>query len=434
MNTINVSDFLRNDFREFSVYDCKINIPNIIDGLKISQRKLMWTVLNHPKKFTVEQLAALTASYTRYHHGSKSLESVASNLAQNFTGSNNVNWLTPDGQFGNILSNDASSSRYISTFIDSNWRKWFKKEDDTILAFEYEDGEITEPTFFIPLAPTVLFNGSAGIGTGYASNIFAYNPKEVVENVKLAIAGKPLKEMTPYYEGYKGTIKKVNRQTIFQGAYEKVNATTIRITQVPIGYDLARYKEVLVGLMESGEIKDFDDNSTEDEWNITIRGNREWFRLPEEMIIEKLALTTKDTENFVVWSENNRILRFSNPNQIIQYFVNWRLGKFEERRLKVIQNLKDDLQWMYEKQKFIQYFIDHSTELVKLGKADLAETLTGVGFAEIDRLLQIKVYNMTKDEILALETDISGVKTKISTLEATTAKKMYTTELNGVKI
>lgn len=430
---LKISDFLNTGMRDFATYDTTISIPNLIDGLKVSQRKAIWTVLNHPKTYTVEQLAALSSSYTRYHHGSTSLETVITGLAQNFTGSNNCNWLTPDGQFGNILSHDASSPRYISTSINSNWRQWFKKEDDIILEFELEDGEITEPKYFIPIVPTILFNGSSGIGTGYSTNIFAYNAKDVVKNVNLILTGKEPEPLIPYYNGFKGKIEKVNGQTIYYGAYEKVNATSLRITQLPIGYDLEKYKEILIKLMETGEIKDFDDHSTEEAWDIIIYANREWIKQHESIIFEKLKLVTKDTENFVVWDENQRIRRFDDPNQLIKHFVGWRVRKFDERRVKMISDYRVELAWLNEKRQFIQYFIDNTDYLVKLPKASLVTELTTQKFVNIDRLLQIRVFNMTKDEIDKLDKEIANTSNKIDELERTTAKQMYLKELKALK-
>lgn len=434
MKTVKIGDFLKSDFRDFSLYDCQINIPNLVDGLKVSQRKVMWTVLNNPKTVTVEQLSSLASAYTKYHHGAVSLSEVIVKLAQNFTGSNNVNWLNPDGQFGNILSHESSSPRYISTSLNTNWRQWFKKEDDIVIEYEMEDGEVTEPKFFIPLVPTILFNGSSGIGTGYACSIFSYNPKDVVECVKKAISNKDQPELIPYHKGYVGRVEKVNGQTIYHGAYEKVNSTSIRITQLPIGYDLSTYKEILVKLIESGEIKDFDDHSTEDKWDIIVYANREWIKQHDSIIFDKLKLTTKDTENFVVWDENQKIRRFDNPNALISHFVKFRLSVFESRRVKQISLFEEELKWLNEKKNFIEYFINDSKRLVNLNKQDLYNDLSSKGFCEVDKLMNIKIYNLTKEEIEKLNSQIDGIKKEIETLKNTNSKEMYLGSLKQVKI
>lgn len=431
---VSIAHFLSHDFREFSAYDCVTAIPSMVDGLKVSQRKSMWTVLNNNKTFTVEQLASLAASYTKYHHGATNLEGVLVGLAQNFTGSNNVNWLHPDGQFGNILNQNASSARYISTSINSNWRKWFSKDDDIILEYEVEDGDVTEPKFFIPLVPTILFNGSSGIGTGYSTSIFPYNPQDVVANVKRVLSGKPQEAMVPYYNGYKGKIEKVAGQTIYHGVYVRENATALRITQLPMGYDLDKYKEILMKLMEAGEIKDYDDHSTEDKWDILVYANREWVKQHESILMDKLKLVTKDTENIVVWDEKQRIRRFKDPNALIEHFVHWRLTKYEERRVKLMSLLEEELLWLKEKRKFIEHFIANSKTLVNLGKQELFAELERLGFTHVEKLLQIRVYNMTKDEILKLDGEITSTQTRVDELSTTTAANMYAQELKTLKV
>ena len=58
-------------------------------------------------------------------------------MAQNFVGSNNLNLLTPSGQFGSRLmgGNDASSPRYIFTALEPIVRTLFPREDDAILEY-----------------------------------------------------------------------------------------------------------------------------------------------------------------------------------------------------------------------------------------------------------------------------------------------------------
>lgn len=65
------------------------------------------------------QLAGSVAEHSAYHHGEVSLMGTIVNLAQNFVGSNNINLLMPNGQFGSRLTGgkDAASPRYIFTML-----------------------------------------------------------------------------------------------------------------------------------------------------------------------------------------------------------------------------------------------------------------------------------------------------------------------------
>lgn len=432
-NKITVTDFLNTGFRSFSTYDCYINIPSMIDGFKISQRKAIYAMLQVNRKIKVEQFANETAGRTAYHHGAGSMEGVIVGLAQDFTGTNNVNFLTPSGQFGNILNPVAAAGRYIFVEPSPNFRRWFKKEDDCILRYRYEDGEQIEPIYFIPVVPTLLFNGSSGIGTGYACRIFAYNPRDVVENVRLALAGKPLKKMTPWYRGYQGRVAKVDNQTVYNGKIERVNTTTIRITALPIGYDLDSYKEVLAKLIENDEIKDYDDHSTDERWDILVYASRAWIAQDDDVLLEKLKLITRDSENITVWDESGKIRCFDSPEQLIEHFVRWRLTAFEERRQKQMLMLGDELTWAEEKIRFIRFYIKNAKWFSESKKAEIVARLEEQRFTRIEDLLAIRVYNLTHDQIQRLEAEIEELKAKIVELDAKTAADIYAEELKALK-
>jgi DNA topoisomerase-2 len=90
-----------------------------MDGLKPGQRKILFTCLkmNITNEIKVAQLAGKVSEKAAYHHGEMSLQGTIVKLAQDYVGSNNINVLMPNGQFGTRLMgvNDAASARYIFT-------------------------------------------------------------------------------------------------------------------------------------------------------------------------------------------------------------------------------------------------------------------------------------------------------------------------------
>ncbi|KAF1788387.1 C-terminal associated domain of TOPRIM [Phytophthora cactorum] len=99
---VGVSDFINLELSHFSSYDCMRSIPNVMDGLKPSQRKILFvamkTIANNEMK--VAQLGPKVSQKTDYHHGEKSLMDAIIGMAQDFVGSNNINMLLPLGGFG----------------------------------------------------------------------------------------------------------------------------------------------------------------------------------------------------------------------------------------------------------------------------------------------------------------------------------------------
>lgn len=95
----NVSGFINHELIHFSTYDCARSIPNILDGFKTSQRKIMFVSLKHITKneMKVGQLGPKVSELTDYHHGEQSLNGAIVSMAQDFVGSNNLNLLEPRG-------------------------------------------------------------------------------------------------------------------------------------------------------------------------------------------------------------------------------------------------------------------------------------------------------------------------------------------------
>src|SRR6056300_810884 len=102
---LEITDFVHKDLVNFSLADLKRSIAHVADGLKPSQRKVMYSCFqkNLKDEMKVAQLAAYVAEKSAYHHGEVSLADTIVKLANDYTGSNNINLLEPCGQFGTRL-------------------------------------------------------------------------------------------------------------------------------------------------------------------------------------------------------------------------------------------------------------------------------------------------------------------------------------------
>lgn len=127
------------------------SIPSVVDGFKPGQRKVIFGCFKRKLKgeIKVAQLVGYISEAAAYHHGEASLAGTIVGLAQHFVGNNNVNVLSPNGQFGTRLQGgkDHASARYIFTSIAPLTRLLFHKEDDAILTYLNDDGQNIEPTW-----------------------------------------------------------------------------------------------------------------------------------------------------------------------------------------------------------------------------------------------------------------------------------------------
>ena len=181
---ISFGNYFEQEYIHFPHYAIYRTIPNVMDGMKPSQRKVMYTAFRRKYKETVKvvQFAGAVLETAAYHHGDAALQGAIIAMARRYCGSNNVNLLHPDGQFGSRHSNHAGAARYISAGLEKVARLIFRPEDDPILEYQREDGQQIEPKHFLPVVPMVLINGcEAGIAVGWSSFVPMYNPREILQ-------------------------------------------------------------------------------------------------------------------------------------------------------------------------------------------------------------------------------------------------------------
>lgn len=160
---IAIQDFVNKELVLFSNMDNVRSIPSLVDGFKPDQRKVFFAFLNlDQEEVKVVHLVGATTMKTDYRHGSDLLAGVVIGLAQNFVGSNNINILTPSGQFGTRLAGgkDAASSRFpfvnqlfqisflcrhIFTSLSPLTKMIFNSKDFCHLTFNNNDDTHAEP-------------------------------------------------------------------------------------------------------------------------------------------------------------------------------------------------------------------------------------------------------------------------------------------------
>jgi len=259
---VSYEEFINREFIHFSKYDCDRSIPNLMDGLKISLREILFSAFkkNLTSEIKVAQFSGYVSEHSGYHHGEASLNAAIVGMAQNFVGSNNINLFMPNGQFGTRLQGgkDSASERYIFTQLNKITRSIFRSTDDHILKYLYDDGIEVEPIYYAPIIPMVLINGSKGIGTGFSTDIMCYNPLQIIEFLKNKLSSIENNiEFIPYYEGFKGHISKINNDKfLIKGIYEKIGIDKIKVSELPVGYWTEDFKELLENLIEPGVDKD----------------------------------------------------------------------------------------------------------------------------------------------------------------------------------
>ncbi|CAN8067785.1 unnamed protein product [Agarophyton chilense] len=395
---LNFSNFVNKELILFSLADNARSIPNIMDGLKPSQRKVLYGCFqrkNFKREIKVLQLAGFVTEKAVYHHGDSIFPTIVS-MAQDFVGSNNVNLLVPAGQFGTRLQGgkDAASPRYIFTKLAPVARALFPKEDDPLLSYLKDEGMQIEPMWYCPVIPVVLVNGSEGIGTGWSSSIPCYNPRDLIRSIRLLLNNEALEDLLPWYRGFNGSIVPVENSKSYDvyGILRR-SQDTFRIEELPVRTWTSTYKEFLesqtVGFPNSKDpfVREFQDNSTENKVCFTFTTSPEVLNeLSTPAAYKKLKISSSlSTSNMVLFDKDGRIRKYESPQEIIMEFYGTRYDLYDKRRTFILQELRKELLRLDNKQRFILMVVDGKLKVSKRKKVDIISDLKRLKFDPIPK-------------------------------------------------
>jgi DNA topoisomerase-2 len=464
-NKVDYHQFIDREMIHFSTYDCARSIPNMVDGLKISLRKILYSAFKRKltSEIKVAQFSGYVSEHSAYHHGEASLNGAIVNMAQNYVGSNNINLLSPNGQFGTRLhgGDDSASERYIFTQLNSITRSIFPEADDAVLTYLDDDGTLVEPEFYAPIIPFALVNGISGIGTGFSCNIPAFSPMQLVDYLKLKLKGKNVAEageFTPYYEGFKGTVTKMDtNKYLTKGVYEKIDTDKIRITELPVGSWTMPYISFLEGLADgttdkSGKkippsIRDFTSLSTEVSIDITVvfpRGKLADIESKVDSVtgingVEKMLKLTSSVSstNMHMFNKDCKLRKYATVEDIIDDFYDVRLEMYSKRKKHLIKDLENKLVKLSNRARYIQKNLDGTIDLRRKKADEVNALLTGMEFVKIDGdfkyLIKMPMDSVTQENVDKIMKEKGDAETELDVLKKTTLEKMWLSELDTLK-
>ena len=449
---VTYDSFMNRELRHFSIYDCARSIPNMVDGLKISLRKILFCAFK--RKLTTEikvaQFSGYVSEHSAYHHGEASLNGAIVNLAQTFVGSNNVNLLEPNGQFGTRLQggDDSASERYIFTLLNPLTRRLFPEADDAVLTYLDDDGTPVEPEYYVPILPFVLLNGVSGIGTGFSCSIPAFSPKQIVRYLRNKLAGEPWTEdFVPYYEGFTGSVSAVDgKKFLIKGKYTKTGEDKIRITELPVGTWTMPYVSFLEGLMDgtvdakTGKknapvIRDFTSLCTELVVDITVVFPKGQLDDLDEGAVEKLLKlsTTVSTTNMHLFDQDRRLHKYESVPEIIDAFFPVRMNTYAKRKEALVQDLRHRLVKLSNRAKFITATLAGTVDLRKKTADQVDALLQGLDKIDGDYkyLIKMSMDSVTIENVDRILRERDDANRELTALLATSLESMWSSELNA---
>ena len=488
---VSYSDFIDREMIHFSVYDNERSIPNLMDGLKLGQRKILYAAFKKglvKQEIKVAQFSGYVSEHSGYHHGEASLNATIVGMAQNYVGSNNINLFEPNGQFGTRLQGgkDSASERYIFTVLNPLTRLLFRHEDDGIMKYLNDDGELVEPVFYAPVIPTVLVNGTKGIGTGFSTDIMCYNPRQIIAYIRalLSVDGLDVDDdaqciaaaggiaIEPFYNGFKGTIARLDQESVaastatattnaakyaIKGTYSIIDDHRVRVTELPIGFWTEDFKAHLEALMEptppppgsSGGaasppvIKEYCDMSTDTVVDFAItftqpinERDRCSTGATECNALEKLLklYTTQTTSNMNLFDEREQLRKYDTVHDIARAFFRVRREIYEQRKQSMLAKLRNDLEILTQRTRYIQEQLDDTLDLRRQKRETLIATLQSKGYAARDGgyeyLLKMPMDCVTEEKVASLLVDRDSKQHEHDDLLETGSAKLWMRDLD----
>lgn len=450
---VSYQDLINKELIHFSIYDNKRSIPSLCDGLKPSQRKILHYMLkkNISKLIKVAQLAGYVSAETGYHHGENSLQQAIIGMAQNFVGTNNINLLFPDGNFGSrLLLKDAASPRYIYTRLSDITPMLFNKDDFPLLEYLNDDGISIEPEWYLPIIPMILVNGCEGIGTGYSTSIPPFNPLDIIENIERKLDGKDMFKMRPFFRGFNGeTIEDPDKKGIYytKGKYEIISDTQIKITELPIGVGVITYKEFLESFIENTKnkskkntfLKDVKNKTTDENNGIHLLIDFKNANELKKISIEKELKLVKscNTNNMHLFNDKLVLKKYDDPLDILDDYFALRLEFYAKRKNYLLEVLEKDLLYLENKIRFIKENISGDVIMMKKSRDEVISRMKERQFVKYDDsydyLITMPMINLTNEKIESLETLLKAKKEEQDDLLSKSASDLWKRDLAGLK-
>lgn len=449
------------------------------------------------KTLKVAQFSGVVAQHVSYHHNEDCIAKTTVTLARNYVGTNNLPMLVDNGLFGSRFSPKPSSARYIFTHPTKWMKMVFKPEDECVLKrLRDEQNEEVEPKSFYPILPILVCNGGDGIATGYSSSFLNYNPIEVLEWIKMYLKIRFMKgkeseklwDLVPWYKGYTGKINLVKNypiqsadetcldseyvdsyeddqdgshsdedhaaqwdedlelekeaskmirrgnktiyvadRVIIKGVYKKISNDEVMITEIPVGTSTIAYIRWLDGLKQKKIIKSYEDGSDPYKVEILVTGMNK----PD---ISKLGLVKKiKMTNMVALDETGRPRRYNNIKEFLEVFSVIRYRKYEERKEKVIEQMKEVFK---EEEELCRYI-----NLLVTGKLVVKNRPESEVFAELDRhgirrslAKKPTVFDQTKEKVEKLRKNLLKMENDLLVYEKMSPAELWLKELDEIEI
>ena len=442
-----ISSVLDKEYRDYSMYVAENRaLPSVIDGLKTGARKILHSSfkgsLKNGDQKKVPNVAGDTLNLTLYPHGEGSLYGTIITISQQHKF--NLNPLYIDSQNGTLRSDVAASPRYLYVQLSKYSDLW--KTDIELVDYIFDEGQYIEPRYFLPIIPVVLTARQTGLAVGYKYQSMSYNPIDIINGCIECLNSKKSENkldnfvIHPYIRGIKKKNWKIedNKWVNYGECSYDDKKKIIYVTDLPYDVDFESFEKLLNKMIEKEEIKDWE-NYSDGEDKIEYRINIKKSKLLETLkgkdvikkIIAKFKLKTVVPEDLLyVLDENKKILHFHTPQELIEYFVNYRLKIYDARKTKMVKILEERYAENSNLVRFIELICKGKLKIRNRSKSDIKLDMD-IYKLPIN-LISTPMSKCTIEERDELIKQNKEIEEELAYIKRTTTKQMYINDLNNL--
>ena len=440
-----ITDFLNTEYREYSNYVIETRaIPSMLDGFKTGARKVMHSAFTGGLKDGSEKkllnLVGDVYNKTLFSHGDAGLTGAIMTMGSDF--SDNLNPLTIVGQFGSLRDPKSfAAPRYLYCKL-SKYAKLLYKVDEDLLEYVFDEGEYLEPKNYLPIIPTVLTSRTEGMAPGYKFSSFSYNPIDIIDGcIEVIKSGKIKTTIRPYVRGIrqdKFIFDEESQRWYNVGEYTIDEKNDIlRITDFPYDVAFDKFEKKVKDYKEKGYIKDCKDFSQDGKIDYRILFNktklaREAQPDKKDQLIKKFMLQSLVPNDLLyVLDENKKVKHFLTKEDLLIYFVKYRLNKYNDRKDLLVKVKEKQLEDNTNLCKFIDLVTSGKLVLNNRKMADVKKELDGYKLPYA--VLSVQVSKLTQEEKEEILKRNKEIEQELEYIKNTTIEQMYLDDLKNLR-
>jgi DNA topoisomerase-2 len=284
----------------------------------------------------------------------------------------------------------------------------------------------------------ILINGACGIGTGFSTDIPCFNPEDIKSVLMKLVDDEDaeINELTPWYSGFTGTIKKIeDSRWITTGVYKIENLNVI-VTELPIGTWTDDYKAFLDKLESENIIYSYKNNSTETTilFTIKIPNDTLWEWKKDNIIEKKLKLTSNlSAKNMHVFNEKSQIVKMECAEEIVYHFWMIRNDYYLRRQKNLLNKYENELNIINSRINFINDIMDDKVAVFRKKLEFINKQLEDKNYHKVDStykyLTDMQIHSFTDETVEKFIRKQKVIEEKYTTIKNYTLKDFWKKDL-----